>query len=38
MMEIQTATLMCSAPFQYWITIAAAEISTQRVIEELYQF
>lgn len=36
--EIQTATLICCAPSQYWMTIDAAEISTARTIEQLYQF
>jgi hypothetical protein len=38
MIEIHAATLMSRAPSQNWITIAAAEISAQRVMAELYQF
>jgi len=37
-MAIQAPTLISRAPSQYWMTIAAAEISAQRVIEEEYQF
>jgi hypothetical protein len=36
--EIQAATLMFAASFQYWMTTEAAEISAQRVIAEAYQF
>jgi hypothetical protein len=38
MIVIQTATLICAAPSQYAITIEAAEISAQRVMDEAYQF
>lgn len=36
--EIHAATFMSFAPSQYWMTTAAADISTQRVIEHEYQF